>query len=95
VDIAFVPNETGASPSVGKTDAEGNYRLAFTQDRFGALVGKHKVTISSKKISPNELPDTGESIDTTFVPIPKKYQNTLTAEVKPSANLINFELDGK
>lgn len=80
---------------MGKTDAEGNYRLAFTQDRFGALIGKHKVNITSKKIAPNEMPDTGEAVDMTFVPIPKKYQDSLTAEVKSSSNVINFELDTK
>lgn len=94
-EIAFVPEAAGGSPSLGKTDAEGNYRLAFTQDRFGALIGKHKVTITSKKISPNEMPDTGEPIDTAFVPIPKKYQGALTAEVKSSSNVINFELVSK
>jgi hypothetical protein len=94
-EVSFVPEAAGGSPSLGKTDAEGNYRLAFTQDRFGALIGKHKVTITSKKISPNEMPDTGEPVDTAFVPIPKKYQSTLTAEVKTSANVIDFELDSK
>ncbi len=94
-EIAFVPEQAGGSPSLGRTDAEGNYRLAFTQDRYGALIGKHKVTITSKKISASEMPDTGEPVDTTFIPIPKKYQDTLTAEVKSSSNVINFELDTK
>jgi hypothetical protein len=94
-EIAFVPEAAGGSPSLGKTDAVGKYRLAFTQDRYGALIGKHQVTITSKKISASEMPDTGEPIDTTFVAIPKKYQGTLTADVKSSANVINFELDSK
>ena len=59
------------------------------------LIGKHKVTISSKKIPASEMPDTVGPNDTAFVAIPKKYQGELSAEVKSSANEINSELESK
>lgn len=43
--VSFVP-EAGGRASVGTTDENGNYNLGFI-DRMGALVGKHKVSITS------------------------------------------------
>lgn len=96
-DISFTPNEPGGSPSLGKTDKDGNYHLAFTQEKDGALIGMHTVSIASKKISPDEMPDDGSVVDSKFVAIPKKYQakGALTAEVKNTSNVIDFKLDTK
>lgn len=43
--VSFVP-EAGGRPSVGTTDEQGNYQLGYI-DRLGALIGNHKVSITS------------------------------------------------
>ncbi|MGN6133038.1 MAG: carboxypeptidase-like regulatory domain-containing protein [Aureliella sp.] len=95
--VTFNPVEPGGSNSLGKTDAQGNYRLEFSQDRKGAMIGKHEVEITTKKISPDEMPDSGEAVESVYVPIPAKYRKRgeLTAEVKNQRNEINFDLTSK
>jgi len=43
--VTFAPVD-GGGPSSGITDASGNYELN-AQDRKGALIGKHKVSVTS------------------------------------------------
>ena len=45
--IRFIPEAAGGSPSYGATDAEGNYRLMFTADANGTMLGKHRVEIEA------------------------------------------------
>ncbi len=82
---------------MGKTDSSGKYRLEFSQDRRGAMVGKHIVEITTKKIAANEMPDSGEAVSAPFVAIPVKYRQrgALTAEVKNQSNVIDFALESK
>lgn len=95
--VEFIPESAGGSPSLAVTDKDGNYRLAYSQDRFGALIGKHNVRITTKKISKDELPDDGSASNIAFVELPKKYGaiGTLTADVKSSSNSIDFSLQSK
>ncbi|MFW6172061.1 MAG: carboxypeptidase-like regulatory domain-containing protein, partial [Planctomycetota bacterium] len=44
--VTFQPEDTGR-PSYGKTDENGHYELQYTSDKKGALVGMHRVTIST------------------------------------------------
>ena len=92
--VTFNPVAEGFSYSLGKTDVQGNYRLEFTQDKRGALVGEHIIEITTKRISPDELPDTGEPVPSEFVAIPSKYhkRGELKATVSATHNDINFEL---
>jgi hypothetical protein len=61
------------------------------------MIGKHEVEITTKKISPDEMPDSGEAVESVYVPIPAKYRKRgeLTAEVKNQRNEINFDLTSK
>jgi hypothetical protein len=43
--VTFVP-ASGGAVSTGVTDGDGNYELLFT-DRKGAMVGKHKVSVTT------------------------------------------------
>src|SRR4029077_9027873 len=43
IEVNFDP-ENGR-PSVGRTDADGNYTLDYDRERKGALIGTHKVWI--------------------------------------------------
>lgn len=96
--VTFNPTGAGGSNSLGKTDAAGNYRLEFSQEKKGALVGEYAVDIVTKKISKADLPDDGSVVDeSAFVAIPAKYRKrgTLTAKVEDRSNTINFELSTK
>src|ERR1700709_1042253 len=44
--VAFVPAETGATTSMGQTDATGKYELYYSRGNKGAKVGEHTVTVN-------------------------------------------------
>ncbi len=95
--VTFNPVQPGGSNSLGKTDAQGKYRLSFTQDKTGAMIGEHVVEIATKKMSASDMPDDGSAKEMVYVEIPKKYRErgTLKAEVKNQRNTIDFELSTK
>ncbi len=92
--LTFVP-VAGGSPSYGATDREGKYRLAFTDTKFGAMVGEHEVEIATNKISASERAEMkaqGMEVPEQQVTIPKKYREkgALKATVERKANVIDF-----
>lgn len=95
--VTFNPLTAGGSNSLGKTDAQGVYRLEFSQDKKGAMLGEHEVEIVTKKIAKSDLPDDGSVVATEFVEIPAKYRKrgSVKAVVENKSNTINFELDSK
>ena len=95
-NVTFVPTG-GGSPSYGKTDSKGEYRLMYTRDKYGAMLGQHSVTLETQKLSKSEkeeLRSAGEDVPSDSVTIPKKYREdgALTAEVKSGKNKIDFDL---
>jgi hypothetical protein len=95
VNLRFVPEGPGGSPSFGGTNASGQYKLLFNANRHGAMLGKHRVEI--EPASP-ETDDNGKPLPTAkVVKIPKKYTQpgVLAAEVKGGKNTVNFELVSK
>lgn len=96
--VTFNPDFAGGSNSLGRTDASGKYRLEFSQDRKGAMVGKHLVDITTKKMTASDMPDTGEPVAVPeYVAIPAKYRKrgSLVVEVSDNRNVIDFALDTK
>ena len=94
--VTFISKEADGSNSYGKTDASGKYKLEFSTDRIGAMLGNHDVVITTKRASADEAPDTGTVDKTEFVAIPKHYaRGTLTAEVKSGNNVCDFPLSTK
>ena len=93
--LTFIPEATGASPSYGGTDAEGKYSLMYSQDKSGAMIGKHNVEIETRKLNADDMAE-GMPVPV-YVPIPKKYKQpgALTAEVKEGSNEIPFDLTTK
>jgi hypothetical protein len=75
-------------PSGGGTDANGVYRLVYTKAREGALLGVQKVRISTRR------PTVG-GFTPERVPAVYNTQSTLTAEVKPGGNTIDFPLKSR
>lgn len=89
--VVFSP--TQGRPSEGVTDSEGKYKLNYMPGAPGALLGNHKVSITTQYQAP-ENPDAAPP----FVePLPAKYniQSTLTATVQPGNNQIDFALTRK
>ena len=89
--VIFHP-EGGGSPSIATTDASGHYELMFTADKEGAMIGKHKVTVSTFRQQSN--PDGS----TTTIPerVPAQYTSPsttiLTKEVTAGGSEINIDL---
>jgi hypothetical protein len=92
--VTFIPAGGGGTAS-GITDANGNYELNYL-DRKGALIGKHKVALTTVQ-QPSETPATEMSSDSpeyanqgnvaaseynkVFTePIPAKYNKQTTLE---------------
>lgn len=108
--VSFYP-ASGDRASQGLTDADGHYELSYTRSTDGAVIGEHKVTISTKVESEVEYSDsdytdggTGETAATVVVKarkemLPKKYRDLkvteLSATVESGSNEINFDLKSK
>jgi hypothetical protein len=93
VSLQFTPESPSGSPSYGVTDSEGSYELLFSSDRSGAMPGKHRVEILP--VEP-ETDDNGQPVaGAVNVTIPARYSQpgSLTADVQPGSNSINFALD--
>ncbi|QDT96021.1 carboxypeptidase regulatory-like domain-containing protein [Gimesia aquarii] len=88
--VIFQPEK--GRPSVGHTDYDGNFELKYIADKKGAVLGNHKVSISTYKVE--EIVESDERHE---VPerIPEEYntRTNLTASVEPGINEINFELN--
>lgn len=89
VTVTFNPEE--GRPSNGRTDEAGKYELGYLRDTKGAVIGTHKVSISTPQEAPTPPGQTYKD------PIPAKYntKTTLTADVKAGDNTFDFKLDSK
>lgn len=74
-------------PSMGRTDEQGKYELVYSRDKMGAVVGEHKVSISTYQDGGGG--DYGEG---TPEKVPTKYNidTELTATVTSGQNTIDF-----
>lgn len=78
--IIFKPERGRESNAV--TDSEGRYSLSYKLNTNGAIVGKHRVSLSTRtELQPKEL-----------VPARYHHEDVPTVTVKPGDNSINFEL---
>lgn len=91
--VTFTPDSKdggGVGGSYGKTDAQGRYTLrTVSGDKPGAVVGKHKVTISQSIPDPNNA----EGIAKELIPARYNAKSDLTFDV-PSGGTdkANFDL---
>ncbi|MBI1348498.1 carboxypeptidase regulatory-like domain-containing protein [bacterium] len=95
VNIQFVPQAPGGSPSFGGTNEDGQYRLLFNSKTAGALLGTHRVEILARDIPRDENGDLLLSVMP--VKIPRRYSQpgALTADVHSGRNTIRFDLLSK
>jgi len=84
--VEFLPKS--GRPSLAETAEDGSYRLQYTVDQEGALVGSHTVKIHTAV--------TGR-VDRRDELVPPRYHDKteLKAEVKPGSNTFNFDLTSK
>ncbi|QDT66436.1 carboxypeptidase-like regulatory domain-containing protein [Calycomorphotria hydatis] len=92
-DITFIPKQGGRN-SLATTDDAGNYSLTYTLSQKGALVGEHKVVITSVIEADAGEGDDAKAIKGRPEKLPAKYNSAseLTANVQSEENSIDFAL---
>jgi hypothetical protein len=87
--VTFTPDPAGR-PSSGVTDANGVYRLIYTKDQKGALIGPHTVRVSTAVAE-------GDYGKMSREKLPAKYNiaSEIKKEVQPGRNVIDIEVDFK
>lgn len=76
-------------PSIGKTDAAGNYELYYSRKHKGATIGEHPVYISTYRAATDDNPVVKERI-----PVAYNGKSELKETVKRGAQKIDFTLKG-
>jgi len=86
--IEFQP-ENGA-PSFGETAKDGTYWLRFHRDHKGAMLGKHRVRITTGRVYADETDS--DIVVPERVPSQYNHKTTLEREVTKPASDMDFEL---
>jgi hypothetical protein len=90
--VMFVPSEGPAA--TGEISSDGSYRLTTYTTGDGAVLGKHKVSITALADMGDALPEQRSPTPPSL--LPNKYlsheTSGLTAEVVKGNNEVNFEL---
>ncbi|WP_437201522.1 carboxypeptidase regulatory-like domain-containing protein [Planctomicrobium sp. SH664] len=92
--IRFIPTEGDWTHSSAKSNPDGTFELKYTRSIKGAVIGKHKVTITTA--NPDFIDEKGN-----LSPIPEALppiyhaKSTLVEEVLPKGNVIEFDLKSK
>jgi hypothetical protein len=99
--VTFVP-EAGGRPAIGLTNAEGKFTLETLKPGDGALVGKHKVTVTGVRTTGVQATEDGLSglVDPSKVReewfVPQKYSKPdtsgLTQEVTKGMGPVELNL---
>ncbi len=79
--VVFSPTGTGTT-SYGRTDSDGNYRMLFRDNEYGAWLGENIVRITTFDLGGKKE----------LVPVVYNAKSTLTAQVASGENVHNFEL---
>jgi hypothetical protein len=88
--VKFHPMRKGA-PSAAVTDSTGKYTLQFTREKAGAVVGDHRVEITTfREENPDSEPPTARVAEK--VPMKYNVQTELTAKVEDGTNTRDFAL---
>ena len=84
--------------SVGTTDDQGEFELLYIRNQNGAVVGKHRVTISTKKlpeVDENRVPINKGQPETLPPEYHDRKKTTLETTIEPGLNEPLFELTSK
>lgn len=89
--VTYFPDN--GSPSISQTDAEGQYDLAYSSTRSGAVAGvRHTIRITTGQ--PEQEDDDGKPIPPVPERLPPRYnvESQLIEDVRPGSNTIDFRL---
>jgi hypothetical protein len=96
IRVDFQPQGEKGSPSMGFTNAKGEYELFFTPARKGVMPGECLVRVSvMPEMSAEGIPTVPEALKAVRIPDRYGRQSTLMRTVKPGSNLIDIEIDTK
>ena len=92
--VSFMPDDELGVPTMGVTDTGGVYTLRQTADQNGAPAGSYTVRITTYR---EGKPDAEPPVPGDPERVPPQYnlRTTLTAEVRPEENILDFELSSK
>lgn len=104
--IAVVFSPDSGRPSRGRTDSQGQYELTYIGQTLGAKLGHHRVEIAPNEEGEDELEDANAGESTApaqpqskpgKVKVPARYntKSELQADIKPGANVFDFQLESK
>ncbi len=89
--VEFAP--TQGRPSQAMTDAQGRYRLMYTPDTPGAVLGSHTVRITTATSSPADEDNPDAKPAEEKVPAVYNRQSELQQDVVSGKNEFDFPLD--
>lgn len=91
--LTFAPIGGRGGPAYAVTDADGRYKLAYTHEREGAVVGECVVRIKTGFQSIADEEQGRKAVET----IPAKYnlQSELKVDVQPDGGPYDFKLTTK
>ena len=93
--VEFQPIDPRGTYGAAYTTVDGSYNIRFTEDRDGALIGKHKVTVRTAAVDEIEIEDKATGLMVTPA-LPEGYRPKLSLEydleVKSGTNEINLDL---
>ncbi|QDT66810.1 carboxypeptidase-like regulatory domain-containing protein [Calycomorphotria hydatis] len=94
--VMFIPVDGGRN-SIGNTDSNGEYHLMYVAGKGGALVGDHRVKVTTEKSGTVALDSDEVLAESSRELLPLKYNSKteLTAVVNEGDNRINFELESQ
>jgi hypothetical protein len=88
--ITFTPEDSGpdslGTACFGKTSTDGTYRMCFTDDEFGASIGRNQVSIETGDVT-SDGPGIKEVVPNVY-----NKNSTLIADVKSGKNTFDFDL---
>ena len=93
--VQFQPIDPPGTYGAAYTGVDGTYNIRFTEDRDGALVGKHKVTVRTASVDEIEVEDKSTGLMVT-PELPEGYAAKLELEydreVKSGSNEIDLDI---
>lgn len=92
--VQFTPQDSGGRIALGRTDANGNYRLKSSRNISDVSPGKYRVAITTSDLIAGDDSE-GERMSPEKVPPQFNKDSELIREIKEGSNEINFELTGK
>ena len=91
--VVFQPTGPKGSPSIGQTASDGSFEVMFNRNKHGAMVGTHKVRVTTADLLTDE---TGRETEVKErIPARFNTQTELTYDVKSGENSFEILVESK